>query len=217
MKKFLLVLLIFSFVSVANAQEMKIMLGGSFSHYKIWPDLQFTNFYLDDYSYEISFKSGLLLGIGIEFSLSKRIAIEVDALYFQKGSKIQRVFPLLEMSHDTEDLNLDAFSILSLIKFRFFPGSSPYVFAGGELSHVYSDRESPSAWIIPYEEMDTFNIKRSFDYGLVFGAGFEMKEKIFTFFIEGRYHLGLGNIAKEPVDWESVKTRAFALIFGIKI
>ena len=89
--------------------------------------------------------------------------------------------------------------------------------AGGELSHVFSNRESPFAWIIDHSEMDTFNIKGSFDYGLVFGAGYEMREKIVTFFIEGRFHLGLGNIAKEPVDWESVKTRAFALIFGIKI
>ena len=193
------------------------MLGGSFSHYKIWPELKFYPIMEDEYTYEISSKSGLLLGIGIEFTLSKRMAIEVDALYFQKGSKIQRVYPLLEISQATEDLNLDAFSILSLIKFRFFPGSSPYVGAGVELSAVFSDRESPLAWIIPYTEMNTFSIKRSFDYGLVFGAGFEMKEKIFTFFIEGRYHLGLGNIAKEPVDWESVKTRAIALIFGFKI
>ena len=95
MKKFLFILLILSFVLEANAQEIKFFFGGSLSQYKIRPELQFYAFGIDEYSYEISYKNGFLLGIGIEFALSKKLALEFNALYFQKGSKIQRVFPLL--------------------------------------------------------------------------------------------------------------------------
>lgn len=216
MRKFFLVLLTLALVSEASALDLKFMFGGSFSHYKILPEFLFSPFFGDDYTHETSLKSGFLFGTGIEFALSKKLAIECDALYFQKGSIFQRVYPLSGVREPAEDLNLNAISILSLIKFRFFSGSSPYVLAGNELSYVFNNVKSAFQTITPYPEMDAFNIEGSFDYGLVFGAGVEMKEKIFTFFLEGRYHLGLGNIVKETVDWESVKTRAIAFVFGLK-
>ncbi len=222
MKKFLLILLALSLISGANAQELKFILGGNFSKYEIRPEGFFVSELGDYLNDETGYINGFLAGIGVEFALSKRMALEVDALYFQKGSWIQHVYSVLEIYIPPDDHTLSVVSIPALIKFKFFSSSSPYVLAGSELSIILSHKKPPDAWVQlagfePSGTIEISNTNRKFDYGLVFGAGFEMKEKIFTVFIEGRYHLGLKNIVKEPIYWDSAKTRAIAIILGFKI
>jgi hypothetical protein len=222
LKKFLLVLLIFSFVSVANAQELKFMLGGSFSKYEIKPEGYFVSAEGDYLNNETSYKNGFLVGIGVEFALSRRMAVEVDALYFQKGSRIHHVYSLLEKYISPEDFTLRISSIPALIKFKFFSSSSLYVLAGGELSIILSHKKPPDAWVAiagidPSGTIEISNTNKKFDHGLVFGAGYELKTEVISFFIEARYHLGLGNIVKKPIYWDSAKTRSIAFILGFKL
>ena len=54
-------------------------------------------------------------------------------------------------------------------------------------------------------------------HGGLKGVGYETKMLKVSFFIEGRYHHGLRNIAEPTIFRESTKTRAFVLIMGIKI
>ena len=49
------------------------------------------------------------------------------------------------------------------------------------------------------------------------GGGLEIKMPNNSLFIEGRYHIGLINIAKENLRFESIKTNAFVLILALKI
>jgi len=39
----------------------------------------------------------------------------------------------------------------------------------------------------------------------------------FSFFIEGRYHLGMRNIISDYYPFETIKTKAEVLLFGFKI
>ena len=193
----------FMVVSTVNAQEFKIIQGFNLSYYSIQSE-EYVSLGLPPYVYDfkINFAMGLLLGGGIEFNVSKNIAIEIDALYFQKGSII-KANGVLDWNYD---LNVVSFPILIKIKLR--SGPPAYFLGGGELS------------LILKHERDGYDITedtKTFDYGLVTGGGIEIKIKNSTVCLEGRYHFGLKNILIGHWRLESVKTKAIVLLLGIKI
>ena len=217
MKKFLFILLSLIFVSRLYAHEIKFMLGGNFSKYVISPEVYYDSVLGDDYTYEISKKKGFLLGCGIEFALARNVSIEIDGLYFQKGSRIQQFYSLLEIGVFPQNYTLHVISIPLLLKIKFLSGSSPYVLGGSEFSFILSHGYTS---VLDGRTGDWISIKeftQSFDYGLVLGAGFEVKMETTSFFIEGRYYPGLRNIIKGSIDWESTKITSVALILGFKI
>lgn len=217
MKKFLFIFLSLIFVSRLYAHDIKFMLGGNLSKYGISPEVYYDSVLGDDYTYEISSKKGFLLGCGIEFVLTRNVSIEIDGLYFQKGSRIQQFYSLLEIGVFPQNYTLYVISIPLLLNIKFLSGSSPYVLGGGEFSFILSHGYTS---VLNGRTGDWISIKeftQSFDYGLVLGAGFEVKMETTSFFIEGRYYHGLRNIIKGSIDWESTKTRAVALILGFKI
>ncbi len=201
------------------------MLGGNLSKYEVSPEVYYGSVrgYEFEYTYEISNTIRFLIGCGIEFALTRNVSIEIDGLYFQKGSSIQKLYSPLESGVELAiiDLllsyNLEGISIPLLLKIKFLSGSSPYILGGGEFSFILSHGYQT---IIEGRTVDRTNIKeftQSFDYGLVLGAGFEVKMETTSFFIEGRYYPGLRNIIKGSIDWESAKITSVALILGFKI
>jgi len=192
MKKFLFIFLSILLVSVTYAHGFKFMGGLNLSKYAVEPEVS---------GIEWKNKTGFLAGAGIDISLVPNIAIEIDALYFQKGSKV-------EVLGVEKDYTLNVISIPALLRIKFLPGPSPYILGGGEFSLILSHE---------FEEEDIKENFKSFDYGLVFGAGFEMTMPGASIFIEGRYNIGMNNIKKDPVGDESIKTKAIVVIVGIKI
>jgi len=202
------------------------MLGGNISKYEISPEVYYGSVrgYEFEYTYEISNTKGFLFGCGIEFALTRNVSIEIDGLYFQKGSSIQKLYSPLESPLENLAIidlllsyNLEGISIPLLLKIKFLSGSSPYILGGGEFSFILSHEYQT---IIEGRTVDRISIKeftQSFDYGLVLGAGFEVKMETISFFIEGRYYPGLRNIIKGSIDWESAKITSVALILGFKI
>lgn len=193
MKKFLFIFLSIVLVSGVYAQEFKLIGGANLSKYNASGLYWILS---DESSSEWKYKTGFLMGGGVEFSLIKKISIEIDALFFQKGSNIEHRDLIY---HIKSKENLNVISIPILLRIKSFNGSSPYILGGCELS-----------LILPHEE----NTK-NFDCGLVFGGGFEMKLSKVSLFIEGRYHLGLIDIQPGQPDYK--KTRTVAIIFGFKI
>jgi hypothetical protein len=88
------------------------------------------------------------------------------------------------------------------------PGPSPYVLGGGEFSYILTHKSGVTDIKANY---------KSFDYGLVFGAGYKMSMPGASLFFEGRYHLGLNNILKNPAPGASLKTKVLVVIVGVKI
>jgi hypothetical protein len=60
------------------------------------------------------------------------------------------------------------------------------------------------------EDIDEF--VESFDFGIVFGAGFETG----NFVLDGRYTWGLSNINKDDTDPTNVKHRVISLMAGVR-
>lgn len=192
MKKFLLIFLTFVLVSAPHAYGFKLMAGGHLAKYAVEPET------VGD---EWKNKMGLLMGGGIELFSVPNISLDIDGFYFRKGSKFKS-------ATEERDYTLDAISITPLVRVKFLPGPSPYILGGGEFSYILTHKR---------DDVDIKDTTKSFDYGLVFGAGYEMSMPGASLFFEGRYHLGINNILKNPDPGESLKTKALVVIVGIKI
>lgn len=174
-------------------------------------------------------KLGFFGGVGYE--RGSRLSFEANVLYMQKGVKYEGAVPQ-EIGQGTQGnfavtSSLNVISIPVLVKYRIMPGNTPYVFGGGEFSLIMSHD-------VDYEFTDTENDisisgsedakdgTQDFDYGLVFGAGFEMNKTPIPLFIEFRYHMGLADIAgtdenyPQIEDTDYAKTRALILLVGIR-
>ncbi len=192
MKKYLLIFLTIILISTTHAYGFKFMAGGHLAKYAVEPE---------GAGVEWKNKMGFLVGGGIELLSVPHISLEIEGLYFRKGSKV-------EIIGVEGDYTLDVISIPALIKVKIMPGPSPYVLAGGEFSYILTHK---------LDGVDIKNTTKSIDYGVIFGAGYEMSMPGASLFFEGRYHLGFANILKDPAPGESLKTKALVVIVGIKI
>lgn len=193
MKKYLLIFLTIILVSTTHAYGVKLIAGGHLVKYAVEPEVA---------GVEWNYKTGFLVGAGIELFSVPNISLDIDGFYFRKGSKYKSI-------NEELDYTLDVISITPVVRVKFLPGPSPYVLGGAEFSYILTHKS------------DGIDIKanyKSFDYGLVFGAGYQMSMPGASLFFEGRYHLGLANIYKDPLDPDaSLKTKAIVVIVGIKI
>jgi len=217
MKKFLFILLSLIFVSRLYAHDIKFILGGNLSKYEISPEVYYDSVLGDNYTYEISSKKGFLLGVGIEFNLTRNISFEIDALYLQKGTEVQKLYSLIEIGIFPQRYTLHVINMPVLLKIKFLRGSSPYIFGGHELSFILSHGFRSFFNGRTGDVASITESTKTLESGLVYGGGFEMRLKETSLFIEVRYHYGLNNIIKGQIDWESAKTRSVALILGFKI
>jgi len=192
MKKFLLIFLSFILVSATHAYGFKLMGGGHLTKYVVLPEVV-----ADEWNNKV----GFLVGGGIELFKVPHISLDVDAFYSRKGSKY--------VSGATEtEFVLDVISITPVVRVKFLPGPSPYVLGGGEFSYILTHK---------LDDVDIKDQTKSYDYGLVFGAGYQMSMPGASLFFEGRYHLGLANILKDPDPGDSMKTKGLIILVGIKI
>lgn len=190
MKKLYSLLVILVFASWAYPAELKIMGGVSLS--KSTEPVQGTGF---EYYYKPVYGAGAILGGGLEFNLTQRIAFEVDAFYFQKGSRIKIIFEDVVVDPFME--RMDELSFPVLFRYHLKPGTFPYILGGGELAIVLA--RDP----------------KRIEYGLVCGAGFRKQLRSVIISLEGRYHHGLQDTNRG--NWELRKMRVFAFIVGFSI
>jgi len=149
-----------------------------------------------DYYYKPVYGAGVMFGGGVEFNLAPRIALEIDALFIQKGSRI-------EMRYDDEVVDLtrvrvNELSFPAFFRFSYRRGTSPYVLGGGELAVVLAKDA------------------RAIDYGLVFGVGYRKQMHSVLLTLEGRYHHGLQDTNRGP-HVELRRMRALAFLVGVSI
>lgn len=212
--------------SEALAWDFKLLGGASLSSYSICPRRVYSGWYSEYCRYDTSYQPGFLAGAGIEWSLAKRVAMEIDVLYFRKGSQVKMSRP--DILYSKTDYVLNVISVPVLIKIRALPNSSPYIVHGGELFYTLSHEcrytlyPDPSYDMGPqqYPAEDIKDSTKSLGFGAVIGAGWEIKIRGISAFVEARYHFGLVNIVREdPSDFdllESVKPNSQVILCGVK-
>lgn len=194
MKKVLIGILVLCLSSGLMAQGTKIMAG-----------LSFSKLHGEELSETAERRTGFLGGLGFAMGMEK-VTLEMEFLYFQKG------YSLEASPGEKVDFVLTEISMPILIRIKFLPRSSPYVFGGGEAAYVLSFKSK-----VQGQEVEDLNdLVKSFDYGLVFGAGFEFAMDLLSFFVEGRYHYGLANIGEDLDEGEAIRTRAVVLMAGFR-
>lgn len=205
MRKPVFILLSLMLVAETSASGFKVMGGLNLSRYsgplmgeEVW-----------------KFRMGFELGSGYEIVLNSYIALEIDALFAQKGSK--RKYIAGGQYYFTLNYSLNEICVPILFKIRFKTDSSPYVLAGGEFSLILSHKRERGAGVeifVPRIYEEPTEPKSSY-YGLVFGCGYERKIGNISAFLEARYSSSLMNILKS--DTLSHKPRTIVLLLGLKL
>jgi len=167
-------------------------------------------------------KTGFLAGAGIEFALEKNVAIEIDGLYFHKGSSFLYAWPT-PTSQIEEIYDMHGVSFPILLKIKLIPRPFPYLLGGGELSLIFSHAKVTKKTEISIRRGTWENISEDTakaDFGLVLGIGFEMKVSKALLFFEGRYNVGQENLYKGHAyinERPRIKTCALEILTGFKI
>ncbi len=196
MKKVLVSIFLLLLITQAYPADLKILGGLSLSK-STSPILRHDTGYI--YPPYPEFGVGMMAGGGIEFSLNRNVALEADALFLQKGSRIGS-----ELSPAHSLMRINELSIPVLIKLLLRPGTSPYLLAGPEVAFVLTDGT------------------KSIDYGVVGGVGFQKKFRGLAISLEARYHHGLRELMSDDLTPPDVsilmrKMRVFAFVLGFSI
>jgi hypothetical protein len=209
----------------ASAQEVKLLGGASLSSYSICPK-EIGDWYSGYLRYQTAYRSGFLAGAGLEWPLVKKVRLEIDLLYFQKGGQITSTGYSEEQWK--YDYTLDVISLPVLVKIKPLPRSSPYLVHGGELFYVLAHK---CAYTYHHYQLDDLfgpstsieDVKektRRFGLGAVVGAGLEIEHRRLAFSIELRYHFGLLNLLREegsgPFGIASMKANSQVILCGFK-
>ena len=176
-------------------------------------------------------KLGILGGIG--YQSGSRFGLEINLLYVQKGVRFEGSDSGSAVgtggSFDVK-VKVTELSLPVLFKIRFMPGSTPYVIAGGEIAYILSSKadywvrdDTTDEIYSGTEDLNEYDNMNKIDYGLVFGAGYELVSGPILLLIEGRHHMGMANLFKndevtsgnlEDSDW--VRTNLLAVVLGVK-
>jgi len=153
-----------------------------------------------------SMRTGLIAGGFLTWGISGGFAIQPEALYTQKGVKLDE--PGASASVEVSYLDVPV-----LARYTFGKGATRgYVF-GGPSFNFKLDAKAKSSFEGQDEEEDIGEDVESFEFALVVGAGVEFGH----FLVEGRFAEGLTNLARDDEDLEeSLKSRTFAILAGIR-
>jgi opacity protein-like surface antigen len=175
---------------------------------------------------KIDFSSRTVFGIGgvLDVRLAENVALRFEPMYLQKGAEFDLT--------DDPDFGTATFTAKAnylevpvLLKIAFGTSNTrPYLMAGPTIGFNLSSKFELSALGFS-AEIDADKVTKSTDFGLAFGAGVSFPAGTSSIFVEGRYVLGLTDIAEagtlefmgEQLEFEdvNVKTRGIQIMGGI--
>jgi hypothetical protein len=166
----------------------------------------------DLFDQDVGTRNGFHAGILGDVEISKNFALQIDAIYTQKG-----------FGKGSGDVALSAdyimIPILAVIK---LPGKvSPHLYAGPELSLETSCKVSGSgldniSCDDARADNSDFPRTKGADSGILFGLGVDWDIGFGILVIDAMYDYGLTNIAEISDEIDSIKTRTFMLSLGMK-
>jgi|GEM_PF-581209 len=189
------------------------------------------------YEQFIKSRSGFLAGVG--FESGSQFSFEIDAIYMPKGVKFQGSYDATAQGAGKIDFDIDAgmnaITVPLLLKLKILPGTTPYIFGGGEVGYILDGKvkysitqdgqnQSGEEDMLQKDANGETTLNR-IDYGVVFGGGFELALGGMRLTVEARYHMGLANLNKETAaskeagvtGTDYIRTKALVVIAGIKL
>ena len=170
---------------------------------------------------EFKNNTGLTGGIFVNFKLGP-VSIQPEVLYSRRGLSYS------EVQDETVDVTglmlVDYVEVPVLVKYSFLGGpAKPFLYAGPSFSYLLKGRQGFRVEYLATDEPDvsyyydaTDSFKKT-ELAGVFGAGVDIKLPKVILSLEGRYHLGLSNVASDEFegDTSSFKHKGFSVLVGI--
>ena len=173
MKKLLFAAVAVFAFGAANAQEVKFGAKAALNLANLTGDVE-------DNSMKVGFQIGGLVEIGV----SEKFSVQPELVFSTQGAKFEESFGGVSYDYD---LNLNYLNIPVMAKYYVAEGFS--LEAGPQIGFLMSAKAKADGG--DEDVKDSFN---STDFGLNFGAGYNVTENIN---LGLRYSLGLSNIVKE--------------------
>ena len=210
MKKTLIMAIVLLFVASLTAEAGIVtfgLKGGlNFANIKVSPVLPDTP----------GFKTlqGLTGGVFLCLNLGP-IGIQPEFLYARRGTKFDLTIDSVPYK---AEYHLDYLEGILLLKWNVLPLGPvrPVIFAGpsyGSLSKARAVLFDASGTQV--DSADVKDMFKSSEFAAVFGGGVEFKIPFLKFSIEGRYHLGLSNIAETGMEVDFIKNKGYSVMLGI--
>jgi len=155
---------------------------------------------------------GAIGGAFAVFRLQPRLALQVEALYSQKGSKVT----VDEDNAVTLELEYLDLPVLARIDIAAWESNGVHVFAGPSVGYRLSANTRLSNTAFDFANGTVVNIEDDiarFDLGLVVGAGADIGRRLV---VDARYTWGLNNVNKDSSDGVQVKNRVLSVMAGIR-
>jgi hypothetical protein len=171
-------------------------------------------------------RTGFAIGAVAELGVGGPIFIALEPMFVQKGSVISGG-PVV-VNTGTQIVQIDNLKVTQKVGFLELPlllkakliksNIHPYGFVGPAIGITLSSTTTTEATGFTTQDQDTKSEVSSTDFSIVVGAGaeFELNKHVKLTF-DGRYALGLSDVAKEPAGAQGdqkVKTRGIQFFVG---
>ena len=163
-----------------------------------------------DVSDLVDSKTGFVGGGFVTLGLGSLFAVQPELLYSQKGFKA-------EEGGQSARLNTNYLEIPVLLKAQFkLAMLRPAVYAGPVVSFETTCNLDVLGVTSDCDDDDEgFDQRKKTDWGAVFGANLDFFLGPLTLILDGRYQLGLTNLADDPEGNDEVKTRVWQFMAGV--
>jgi hypothetical protein len=158
----------------------------------------------EDPGVAFDYRIGLVAGGFFTWPIGSRLDIQPEALYSQQGAT-------LDVLGVSSTIKTDYLVTPILVRYKLrSSGSGLVLFAGPSLGFKLSAKAKSEFGGLTTEDDISDDIE-SFDYGVVFGAGWEAGR----YSIDGRYTWGLSNISVREDD-PNTQHRVIAVLAGVR-
>lgn len=152
-------------------------------------------------------------GFGV-FSLMPGVGLQVEALFTQKGAKLE----IEEDENIDITLELDYLDVPVLARINLPASGSTrfHLFGGPSLGYRMGAKSKISDTTFDFAEGTIDNIENEierFDLGVVVGAGADIGRRLV---VDARYSWGLQTVNKDTSDGIELKNRVLAVMAGIR-
>lgn len=207
MKKVILAAIAFMAFGFANAQDARFGLKGG---------IDFSNFTGDTEGIDFKSRVGFTIGGFVEIKFSEKFAIQPEILYATQGAKVKNFGVQLDnWTYVVGNVNFNLAYINVPLMFKYYASEGFALEAGPQIGFLTSAKSKTT--VNGYNRSHEMNVKDSFqsiDFALNFGASYDFTKNVS---IDGRYNLGLANIAKtEAGDETKLHNSVFLVTLGYK-
>ncbi len=165
---------------------------------------------VEDISDLIDSKTGFVGGGFVTLGLGSLFALQPELLYSQKGFQVDEF-------GETVKFNTNYIEIPVLLKAQFkLAMLRPAVYAGPVLSFETGCTVSALELSVDCDdEMAGVGERKTNEWGAVFGANLDFFLGPVTLILDGRYQLGLTNLADVPDSDDEVKSQVWQFMAGV--